>query len=199
MIVIRTKRIVYQFQSRNANRDDYNNDSNVKIFFLKNWFANINWLKLKLSFNMFIIQTNRCFIKSKIRDLSCIRRFFFEIFNDYCISLIKNLFVIFTIFEIKICEIFLITSFDAYIEICLLKFEHQCRTIVFLFLIWIVANRLFDFDLNRYRFRELKSYNSKIDNFNDWINCIKKKYSIETRKKKSRSKQKKTKKKILYY
>ena len=117
---------------------------------MKNWFANINWLKLELSFNIFIIQTNRCFIKSKIRDLLCTRRFFIEILNDYRISLIKNLFVIFTTFEIRICEIFLITLFDAYIEICSLKFEYQCRAIVFSFLIWIVANRLFDSDLNRY-------------------------------------------------
>ena len=43
----------------------------VKFLFLKDWFANINWLELKLSFNMFIIQTNRCFIKNKIRDLLC--------------------------------------------------------------------------------------------------------------------------------
>ena len=115
---------------------------------MKNWFANINWLKLKLQFNMFIIQTNRCFIKNTIRDLLCIRRFFIKIFNDYRISLINDLFVIFTIFEIKSCEIFLITSFDAYIEICSLKFEqefeHQCRIIVFSFLIWIVI--LFSFN-----------------------------------------------------
>ena len=117
---------------------------------MRNWFLCINWLKLELQFNVFVIQTNRCFIKNKIRDLLCIRRFFIEIFSDYRISLIKNLFVIFTVFEIRICEIFLITSFDAYIEICSLEFEHQCRTIVFSFLIWIVASRLFDFDLNRY-------------------------------------------------
>ena len=152
MIVIRTKRTVYRFQSRNANRDDYNNDSNVKFLLLRDWFANINWLKLKLQHNMFIIQTNCCFIKNKIRDLLCIRRFSIEIFNDYRISLINDLFVIFTIFEIRICEIFLITSFDAYIEICSLKSKHQCRAIVFSFLIWIVANRLFDSDLHRYNY-----------------------------------------------
>ena len=125
-------------------------NATVKFLFRRNWFTCINWLELKLQLNVFIIQTNRCFIKSKIRDLLCIRRFFIEIFNDYRISLIINLFVIFIIHEIKIYEIFLITSFDAYIEICLLKFEHQCRTIVFSFLIWIVASRSFDFDLNCY-------------------------------------------------
>ena len=106
LIVNRTKWIVYRFQSKNANRNNYNNDSNVKIFFRKNWFTCINWLKLKLQFNMFIIQTNRYFIKSKIRDLLCIRRFFIEILNDYRISLIINLFVIFTIYKIKIYEFF---------------------------------------------------------------------------------------------
>ena len=84
---------------------------------------------------MFIIQTNRCFIKSKIRDLLCTRRFSIEIFNDYRISLIIDLFMIFTVHETRVYEIFLITLFDAYIEICSLKFEHQCRAIVFSFLI----------------------------------------------------------------
>ena len=140
-----------------------------KIKNVKNWFqtfqtfwlkcktssfrrliANINWLELELQFNMLIIQTNRCFIKSKIRDLLCTRRLSIEIFSDYRISLINNLFVIFTVLETKIYETFLITSFDAYIEVCSLKFEHQCRAIVFSFLIWIVASRLLDFDLNRY-------------------------------------------------
>ena len=117
---------------------------------MKNWFASINWLKLKLQLNMFIIQTNRCFIKSKIRDLLCIRRLFIEIFNDYRISLINDLFVIFTVFETRVYEILLIISFDAYIEICSLESRHQCRAIAFSFLIWIVASRLFDSDLNRY-------------------------------------------------
>ena len=138
LIVTRTKWTVYRFQSRNANRDDYNSDSNVKFLFLRNWFANINWLKLKLQFNMFIIQTNRCFIKSRIRDLLCTRRLSIEIFNDYRISLIIDLFVIFTVFETKIYEILLITSlFDAYIEVCSLEFVSRS------------GNRLFVFNLNR--------------------------------------------------
>ena len=109
----------------------------VRFLLLKDWFANINWLKLELQFNMFIIQTNRCFIKNRIRDSLCIRRFSIEIFNDYRISLINDFIVIFTIFETKICEIFLITSFDAYIEVCSLKFESRSE------------NRLFVFSLNR--------------------------------------------------
>ena len=128
LIVTRTKWIVYRFQSRDANRDNYNNDSNVRFFLLKDWFASINWLELELQLNMFIIQTNRCFIKSKIRDSLCIRRFFIEIFNDYRISLINDFIVIFTVFETRICEIFLITSFDAYIEICSLKFESRSES-----------------------------------------------------------------------
>ena len=151
LIVTRTKQTVYRSQSKNANRDDYSSDSSVKLFFLRDWFQCINWLKLKLQLNVFVIQTNRCFIKNKIRDLLCTRRFSIEIFNDYRISLITDLFVTFTIFETKICEIFLITSLsDAYIEICSLKSEHQCRAITFSFLIWIVANRLLDSDLHRY-------------------------------------------------
>ena len=123
----------------------------VRFFFLKDWFQCINWLKLELQLNVLVIQTNRCFIKSKIRDLLCTRRLSIEILSDYRISLIIDLFVIFTVFETKICEIFLITSLsDAYIEVCSLKSEHQCRTITFSFLVWIVANRLFDFDLHRY-------------------------------------------------
>ena len=101
---------------------------------------------------MFIIQTNRCLIKSRIRDLLCTRRLSIEILSDYRISLIIDLFMIFTVHETRIYETFLITSFDAYIEVCSLRFEHQCRAIVFSFLIWIVASRLLDFDLNRYSF-----------------------------------------------
>ena len=44
----------------------------------------------------------------------------------------------------RICEILLITSFDAYIEVCSLKFEHQDLIIVYSFLIWIVT--LFSFN-----------------------------------------------------
>ena len=86
---------------------------------------------------MFIIQTNRFFIKNRIRNLLCIRRLFIEIFNDYRISLINDLFVIFTVLETSVCEIFLITSFDAYVEIYSLKFESKFE------------NRLFVSDLNR--------------------------------------------------
>ena len=66
-----------------------------------------------------------------------------HIANTWFISSFQN-------FRIEIYAIFLITSFDEYIEICFLEFEHQCRTIDFSFLIWIIANRLFDFDLHRY-------------------------------------------------
>ena len=104
---------------------------------MRDWFASINWLELELQFNMLIIQTNRCFIKSKIRDLLCIRRFSIETLNDYRISLIIDLFVIFTTHEIRIYEILLITSFDAYRSL--------------LIEIWasMSSNRFFVFDLNR--------------------------------------------------
>ena len=122
----------------------------VRLLLSKDWFTCINWLELKLFLILHVIQTNRCFIKSKIRDLLCIWRSFIESFNDYRISLIHDLFVIFTTFETNVCEILLITSFDAYIEVCSLRSEHQNLIIVYSFLIWIVANRLFDSDLNRY-------------------------------------------------
>ena len=100
--------------------------------------ASINWLELELQLNMFIIQTNRCFIKSRIRDLLCTRRFSIEVLSDYRISLIIDLFVIFTAFETRVCEILLITSLsDAYIEVCSLKFESRSE------------NRLLVSDLNR--------------------------------------------------
>ena len=86
---------------------------------------------------MFIIQTNRCFIKNKIRDLLCTRRLSIEILNDYRISLINDLFVILTVLETSVCEILLITSFDAYVEIYSLEFESRSE------------NRLFVSGLNR--------------------------------------------------
>ena len=104
LMMIRTKWTIYKFQSRDANRDDYNNDSSVKFLFSENWFICINWLELKL--HVFNIQTNRCFIKNKIRDLLCIWRFSIEIFNDYRISLIHDLFLIFKIFELKFMQLF---------------------------------------------------------------------------------------------
>ena len=55
---------------------------------------------------MLVIQTNRCFIKSRIRDLLCTRRFSIETFNDYRISLIHDLFVIFTVFELESVKFF---------------------------------------------------------------------------------------------
>ena len=152
----------------------------VKLLLLKDWFANINWLELKLQFNMLIIQTNRCFIKNRIRDLLCIRRLSIEILNDYRISLINDLFVTFTVFETRIYEIFLITSFDAYIEVCSLESRHQCRAIAFPFLIWIVANRLFDSDLNRYiiffqrnrSFMRFKDFSSFMTSSSLFIICL---------------------------
>ena len=148
LIVTRTNETVCWPQSRDATRDDYSSDSSVRLLLSEDWFTCINWLELEM--HLIVIQTNRCFIKSRIRDLLCIWRFSIEILNDYRISLIHDLFLIFTVFELEICEILLITSSDEYIEVYSLRSEHQCRAVDFSSLIWIIASRLFDSDLNRY-------------------------------------------------
>ena len=165
MTVTRTKEIVCWFQSRDTNRNDYWSDSNVRFLLSKDWFICINWLKLKLLLIMLVIQTNRCFIKNWIRDSLCIRnsdKSFIEILNDYRISLIHDLFVTFTTFETNVCETLLITSFDAYIEVCSLKFEHQDLIVVFRLwfqlqvvhstLIWIVTTNYQVFKLQIIKF-----------------------------------------------
>ena len=106
MIVTRTKETVCWSQSRDANRNDYCSDLSVRFLLSKDWFICINWLELKLFLNMLVIQTNRCFIKSRIRDLLCIWRFSIEIFNDYRISLIHDLFVTLTAFELESVKFF---------------------------------------------------------------------------------------------
>ena len=76
----------------------------VRLFLSEDWFICINWLELEL--HVFDIQTNRCFIRNRIRDLLCIWRFSIEIFNDYRISLIHDLFLVFKILELKFMQFF---------------------------------------------------------------------------------------------
>ena len=129
---------------------------------LKRLITYINWLNLELLFNILVIQTNRCFIKSRIRDLLYIRRFFIEILNDYRISLIHDLFVIFTTFELESVKFFWLHHYSTHIsslftKIWASRFDNRllvsdlnyCKSfirfwfeslqVVYSFLIWIVT------------------------------------------------------------
>ena len=107
LIVTRTNRTVCWSQSKDANRDNYSSDSNVRLLLSEDWFTYMHQLiKIRIASHIACYSNESLLHQEQNSWSTMYSTISIETFNDYRISLIHDLFVILTVFELESVKFF---------------------------------------------------------------------------------------------